>query len=58
MAGSPTVEHLRAAPDRPGLHPIWAAAGSPSPVFETEAAALVQITGAPVADIRQQEQAP
>jgi hypothetical protein len=44
MAGSPPVEHVRAA-------------GSPSPVFETEAAALVQITGSPVADIRQQEQA-
>jgi prolyl-tRNA editing enzyme YbaK/EbsC (Cys-tRNA(Pro) deacylase) len=36
------------------LHPIWAAAGSPSHVFSTEAEALVRITGAPVADIRQQ----
>lgn len=40
-----------------GLHPIWAAAGSPSHVFMTEAAALVRITGALVADIRQEEQA-
>ena len=35
------------------LHPIYAAAGSPSHVFRTEAADLVRITGAPVADIRQ-----
>ena len=34
------------------LHPIWAAAGSPHHVFPTEAAALVRITGAVVADIR------
>jgi prolyl-tRNA editing enzyme YbaK/EbsC (Cys-tRNA(Pro) deacylase) len=36
------------------LHPIYAAAGSPSHVFRTEAAELVRITGAPVADIRQE----
>jgi len=35
------------------LHPIYAAAGSPSHVFCTEAETLVRITGAPVADIRQ-----
>ena len=35
------------------LHPIWAAAGSPSHVFSAEAAALQQATGALVADIRQ-----
>ena len=35
------------------LHPIYAAAGSPSHVFRTEAETLVRITGAPVADIRQ-----
>ena len=35
------------------LHPIYAAAGSPSHVFSTEAETLVRITGAPVADIRQ-----
>jgi len=35
------------------LHPIYAAAGSPSHVFRTEAEALVRITGAPVADVRQ-----
>ena len=35
------------------LHPIYAAAGSPSHVFATEAETLVRITGAPVADIRQ-----
>jgi prolyl-tRNA editing enzyme YbaK/EbsC (Cys-tRNA(Pro) deacylase) len=35
------------------LHPIYAAAGSPSHVFCTEAETLVRITGAPVADIAQ-----
>ncbi len=35
------------------LHPIYAAAGSPSHVFSTEAELLARITGAPVADIRQ-----
>src|SRR5208337_762147 len=35
------------------LHPVYAAAGSPSHVFRTEAEALVRITGAPVADVRQ-----
>ena len=34
------------------LHPIWAAAGSPSHVFSTEAETILRITGAPVADIR------
>jgi prolyl-tRNA editing enzyme YbaK/EbsC (Cys-tRNA(Pro) deacylase) len=38
--------------DLMALHPIYAAAGSPSHVFATEAEALVRITGAPVADIR------
>jgi prolyl-tRNA editing enzyme YbaK/EbsC (Cys-tRNA(Pro) deacylase) len=37
------------------LHPIWAAAGSPSHVFPTEAKTLQDITGAPVADIRMEE---
>jgi prolyl-tRNA editing enzyme YbaK/EbsC (Cys-tRNA(Pro) deacylase) len=37
------------------LHPIYAAAGSPSHVFETEAEALARITGATVADIRVEE---
>jgi prolyl-tRNA editing enzyme YbaK/EbsC (Cys-tRNA(Pro) deacylase) len=35
------------------LHPIWAAAGSPSHVFQTEAETLARITGAPVADVRE-----
>jgi len=35
------------------LHPVWAAAGSPSHVFRTEAAVLARITGARAADIRQ-----
>ncbi|MBN8889699.1 MAG: prolyl-tRNA editing protein [Rhodospirillales bacterium 70-18] len=35
------------------LHPIWAAAGSPSHVFRSEAGELARITGAVVADIRQ-----
>jgi prolyl-tRNA editing enzyme YbaK/EbsC (Cys-tRNA(Pro) deacylase) len=35
------------------LHPIWAAAGSPSHVFSTEAELLARITGAPVAEVRQ-----
>lgn len=37
------------------LHPIYAAAGSPSHVFRTEAEDLVRLTGAKVADIRQEE---
>jgi prolyl-tRNA editing enzyme YbaK/EbsC (Cys-tRNA(Pro) deacylase) len=37
------------------LHPIWAAAGSPSHVFQTEAETLARITGATVADIRQDD---
>jgi prolyl-tRNA editing enzyme YbaK/EbsC (Cys-tRNA(Pro) deacylase) len=36
------------------LHPIWAAAGSPHHVFQTEAELLARITGAPIADIRQE----
>ncbi len=36
------------------LHPIWAAAGSPHHVFPTEAETLLRITGAQVADIRQE----
>jgi prolyl-tRNA editing enzyme YbaK/EbsC (Cys-tRNA(Pro) deacylase) len=39
------------------LHPIWAAAGSPSHVFPTEAETLLGITGAAVADIRQEDAA-
>ena len=35
------------------LSPIWAAAGSPAHVFSTEAARLAAITGAVVADVRQ-----
>jgi prolyl-tRNA editing enzyme YbaK/EbsC (Cys-tRNA(Pro) deacylase) len=35
------------------LHPIWAAAGSPHHVFSTEAEQLARITGAQVADVRQ-----
>lgn len=35
------------------LQPIWAAAGSPSHVFRTEAETLARITGAVVGDIRQ-----
>jgi prolyl-tRNA editing enzyme YbaK/EbsC (Cys-tRNA(Pro) deacylase) len=35
------------------LHPIWAAAGTPSHVFRTEAETLARITGAPVADVAQ-----
>src|SRR5580698_8007151 len=34
------------------LHPIWAAAGSPSHVFRTEAEVLARITGAAVAEVR------
>jgi prolyl-tRNA editing enzyme YbaK/EbsC (Cys-tRNA(Pro) deacylase) len=36
------------------LHPVWAAAGSPSHVFPTDAATLARITGATVADVRQE----
>ena len=35
------------------LHPIWAAAGSPRHVFSSEAETLARITGAAVADIRE-----
>ena len=35
------------------LHPIWAAAGSPQHVFQTEAQVLARITGATVADVRE-----
>ena len=35
------------------LDPIWAAAGSPHHVFRTDAAGLLRLTGAVVADIRQ-----
>jgi prolyl-tRNA editing enzyme YbaK/EbsC (Cys-tRNA(Pro) deacylase) len=40
--------------DLMALHPIYAAAGSPSHIFATEAEELVRLTGAPVADIREQ----
>ena len=35
------------------LHPIWAAAGSPQHVFQTEAELLARITGAMVAEVRE-----
>ena len=35
------------------LHPIWAAAGTPRHVFRTEAALLLRITAAPVAEVRE-----
>jgi prolyl-tRNA editing enzyme YbaK/EbsC (Cys-tRNA(Pro) deacylase) len=35
------------------LDPIWAAAGSPSHVFQTTPAELQRLTNAPVADIKQ-----
>lgn len=35
------------------LDPIWAAAGSPSHVFQTTPDALRRITGAPVAEVKQ-----
>lgn len=36
------------------LDPIWAAAGSPSHVFRTSTAALIRMTGALVAPVRQE----
>jgi prolyl-tRNA editing enzyme YbaK/EbsC (Cys-tRNA(Pro) deacylase) len=36
------------------LHPIYAAAGSPSHIFATEAETLARITGAAVADVSEQ----
>jgi prolyl-tRNA editing enzyme YbaK/EbsC (Cys-tRNA(Pro) deacylase) len=48
--GSPLLLFDR---DLLALHPIWAAAGTPSHVFRTEAETLVRITGAPVADVRE-----
>jgi prolyl-tRNA editing enzyme YbaK/EbsC (Cys-tRNA(Pro) deacylase) len=38
--------------DLMALDPIWAAAGSPSHVFQTSAAELARITGASVAVVR------
>jgi prolyl-tRNA editing enzyme YbaK/EbsC (Cys-tRNA(Pro) deacylase) len=34
------------------LDPIWAAAGSPSHVFQTSAESLLRITGAKVASVK------
>jgi prolyl-tRNA editing enzyme YbaK/EbsC (Cys-tRNA(Pro) deacylase) len=34
------------------LDPVWAAAGSPSHVFQTSAAELLRMTGARVANVR------
>ena len=38
--------------DLMALDPVWAAAGSPSHVFQTTAEELVRITGAKVAEVR------
>jgi prolyl-tRNA editing enzyme YbaK/EbsC (Cys-tRNA(Pro) deacylase) len=48
--GSPLLLFDR---DLLALHPIWAAAGTHAHVFQTEAETLARITGAPIADIRQ-----
>ncbi len=40
--------------DLVALDPLWAAAGSPEHVFRTGAAALIALTGARVADLRQE----
>jgi len=37
------------------VSPIWAAAGSPAHVFRTEGAELAAVTGAVVADVRQEQ---
>jgi prolyl-tRNA editing enzyme YbaK/EbsC (Cys-tRNA(Pro) deacylase) len=39
--------------DLMALDPLWAAAGSPAHVFRTDAATLLRITGAILADVRQ-----
>ena len=51
IVGTPIVLIDR---DLLALDPVWAAAGSPMHVFETRAAALLAMTGAFVADVRQE----
>ncbi len=50
LLGSP---RLLLDEDLLALDPVWAAAGSPNHVFETTARALLKLTGATVARIRQ-----
>ena len=52
--GLPGASKLVFDRDLLALHPIWAAAGSPQHVFETDAVMLLRMTGAVVADIRQE----
>lgn len=51
--GHASPPHLVFDRDLLALHPIWAAAGSPSHVFRTEAETLARITGAIVGEIRE-----
>jgi prolyl-tRNA editing enzyme YbaK/EbsC (Cys-tRNA(Pro) deacylase) len=51
LVGSPMLLLDR---DLLALDPVWAAAGSPMHVFETRAQALLAMTGAVLADIRQE----
>ncbi|GAC1343103.1 MAG: YbaK/EbsC family protein [Acetobacteraceae bacterium] len=55
LLGAPTLLLDR---DLLTLDPLWAAAGSPMHVFETRAEALLAMTGATVADVRQEEPNP
>lgn len=50
LVGGPTLLLDR---DLLALDPVWAAAGSPTHVFQTTAEALLAMTGATVADVRQ-----
>jgi len=52
--GLPGAPLLLMDRDLLALDPVWAAAGSPMHVFETRAATLLTMTGAAVADIRQE----
>jgi prolyl-tRNA editing enzyme YbaK/EbsC (Cys-tRNA(Pro) deacylase) len=51
--GHVTAPLLLLDEDLLALDPVWAAAGSPSHVFQTTTAELRRITNAPVADVKQ-----
>jgi prolyl-tRNA editing enzyme YbaK/EbsC (Cys-tRNA(Pro) deacylase) len=51
--GYATQPHALLDADLAGRDPLWAAAGSPEHVFRTSAEALLRLTGARVADIRE-----
>lgn len=52
--GAPLQPETFLDADLVALDPLWAAAGSPDHVFRTDAAELLRLTGARVADLRQE----